>query len=386
LGRVLNATLDRVLATIEMDAGMIHLLDRDGRTLSLAAYGGLSREKVQAAEAMRAGHDLIRPAIQSGQPVVVAQISDSALLGSESAAGETLYAFASIPILSQDTVLGVLCVYSRRPREPASREVQLLSAIGHQIGVAVENARLTAEAAQMEILQEVDRLRSELIANVSHELRTPLGLIKAFCSSLRMEDVELPREAQLDFLQGIDEEADKLESIVSNLLSLSRMESGQLYLNRYPTDLGQLIQEIVAMMDAQAPGHRLICDLPHEPLVATIDARSIEQVVRNLVDNAIKYSPAGGAITVHSHREETQVLVAVSDEGIGIQPKDLERVFERFYRVDNEVGRSAGGVGLGLAVCRSIVEAHAGRIWVESTPGEGSTFYFTLPAAAPDHE
>jgi signal transduction histidine kinase len=199
-----------------------------------------------------------------------------------------------------------------------------------------------------------------------------------------MEDVELPREARLDFLQGIDEEADKLETIVANLLSLSRMESGRLYLNRYPTDLGQLIQEIVARMDAQAPEHRLICDVPREPLVAKMDARSIEQVMRNLVDNAIKYSPAGGAVTVHSHTDETQVWVSVSDEGIGIQPKDLERVFERFYRADTEVGRSAGGVGLGLAVCRSIVEAHGGRIWAESAPGEGSTFRFTMPVAAPD--
>jgi signal transduction histidine kinase len=201
-----------------------------------------------------------------------------------------------------------------------------------------------------------------------------------------MEDVDVPREAQLDFLQGIDEEADKLEAIVANLLSLSRMESGRLYLNRHPADVGQLIRELVATMDVQAPRHRLVCDLPHEPLMATMDARSIEEVMRNLVDNALKYSPEGGTITIHSRRDETQVLVSVSDEGIGIQPEDLERVFERFYRVDNKVGRSAGGVGLGLAVCRSIVEAHGGRIWVESTLGEGSTFLFTLPVAVPDRE
>ena len=110
-----------------------------------------------------------------------------------------------------------------------------------------------------------------------------------------------------------------------------------------------------------------------------MDARSIEQVMRNLVDNAVKYSPAGGTITIQSYREGAQVWVAVSDEGIGIQSKDLDRIFERFYRVDSEVGRRAGGVGLGLAVCQSVVEAHGGRIWAESTLGEGSTFRFTLP-------
>jgi two-component system sensor histidine kinase VicK len=114
-----------------------------------------------------------------------------------------------------------------------------------------------------------------------------------------------------------------------------------------------------------------------------VDARSIEQVMRNLLDNAYKYSPAGGTITIRGHQDETQVRVAVCDEGIGIPPEDLDRVFERFYRVNDEVGQSVGGVGLGLAVCQSIVEAHGGHIWIESTLGQGSTVRFILPAGAP---
>ena len=213
-----------------------------------------------------------------------------------------------------------------------------------------------------------------------------MGLIKAFASSLMMEDVDLPPETRLDFVQGIDEEADKLEKIVANLLSVSRVESGRSQLNRRPTDLGQLIRETVAAMDVQSSRHRLVYDLPPEPLLATMDVRSIEQVMRNLLDNAVKYSPEGGTITVHGHRDQAQVLVAVSDQGMGIQSEDLDRVFERFYRVDNEVAQSVGGVGLGLAVCQSIVEAHGGHIWGESTFGEGSTFRFTLPGGAPGEE
>jgi PAS domain S-box-containing protein len=380
---VLNATLDKVLATTGLDAGWIHLLDKDENLLLLAAHRGLSQETAQAAETVPS-HSLVHQAFRSGQPVVADQVSDAVCLGIASAATETLHAFAGVPIRSQDRVLGVLCVHSRRPRKPTSREIQLLTAVGHQVGVAVENARLVEEAAELEILQEFDRLRSELIANVSHELRTPLGLIKAFCSSLMMEDVTLDQETRADFLDGIDEEADKLETIVTNLLSLSRVESGRLYLDVRPTDVGHLIRRVSAAMamDIHLTEHRFVHDLPSEPLVANVDARSVEQVLRNLLSNALKYAPGGGTITVHGHRDETQVLIAVSDEGIGISSADLKRVFERFYRVDSKVTRNIGGVGLGLAVCKSIVEAHGGRIWVESVLGEGSTFTFTLPAEA----
>jgi len=256
--------------------------------------------------------------------------------------------------------------------------VQLLTAIGHQVGVAVENARLAEEAAGIEILQELNRLRSELIANVSHEVRTPLGLIKISCTSLLAEDVDFDRETQHKFLRSIDEETDRLERIVDNLLDLSRIESGRLRLDMRPTDVGRLAREVMENMEAQATRHRLVHNFPPDPLVAIIDSKRVEQILRNLLSNAIKYSPEGGTIAVRGCEDERHIIVQVSDQGIGVPAEDLERVFERFYRVDNETTQSVGGVGLGLAVCRSIAEAHGGRIWVESALGVGSTFYFTL--------
>jgi two-component system sensor histidine kinase VicK len=122
-----------------------------------------------------------------------------------------------------------------------------------------------------------------------------------------------------------------------------------------------------------------VLDFPPEPLIATVDARAIERVLRNLLGNAVKYSPEGGTITVHGHREETHLLISVRDEGIGIPAEELDKVFERFYRIDRKETAEVGGVGLGLAVCRSVVESHGGHIWAESTPQEGSTFFFTLP-------
>jgi len=218
-----------------------------------------------------------------------------------------------------------------------------------------------------------------LIANFSHELRTPLGLIKLSCTSLLADDVDFDQETRREFLRGMNAETDRLEKIVDNLLDLSRVESGRLRLDKCPTDVGQLVREVMTGCKIQTTQHRFVHDFSPDPLVAIIDPKRVEQIVRNLLGNAIKYSPEGGTITVRGREEQGQLIVEVSDQGIGIPSGDLERVFERFYRVENEATRNVGGVGLGLAVCRSIVEAHGGRIWVESALGVGSTFHFSVP-------
>ncbi len=380
LDHVLNAILYRVLQVINIDVGWIQLLDEETDTLYLSVHHGFSPEMVHETKPAKLGESMVGQVAQSGQPIVVDQVSDDPWLSIEIDKQKTLYAFAGVPIKSRDRVLGVMGVFSRSPRQTSPQEVQLLTAIGHQIGVAIENARLNEEASEIEILQELDRLRSELIANVSHELRTPLGLIKVFCTTLLREDVEFDRETQREFLHDIDAETGKLERIVDNLLDLSRMESGRLRLDKRPTDITQLTQDVVRamQMDIQPIQHVLVHDLPSTPLMAVADSKYIEQVLRNLLSNAIKYSPQGGTITVGGRDDEMQLLIWVSDHGIGIPQQDLARVFERFYRVENEVTRNVRGAGLGLAVCRGIIEAHGGRIWAESTPGAGSTFYFTL--------
>jgi PAS domain S-box-containing protein len=392
LDRILNVTLDEVLEVVEMDAGWIQLLDEDedGGSLSLVVHRGFSQEMAREIRTVRLGEGLTGKVAQLGRPIVVDKVSEDPRLSMETGRREALHAFGAVPIKSRDKVLGVLGVFSRRPRQLSSQEVQLLTAIGHHIGMAIENVRLAEEASEMEILQELNRLRSELIANVSHELRTPLGLIKVFCTTLLSEDVEFGRETQLECLRTIDEEADKLEEIVDNLLDLSRMESDRLRLDKRFTDVGQLVREVIEAVKLEIDVTNLnspfsiVHDFPPDSLMLHVDARRIEQVLRNLLGNAIKYSPEGGAITVRGRRDKWQILIGISDQGIGIPPGDLERIFERFYRAENEITQSVSGVGLGLAVCRGIVEAHDGRIWAESMPGVGSTFYFSLPVGGSD--
>lgn len=284
-----------------------------------------------------------------------------------------------LPLVAEEVVLGLLAVWGKDLRK---EDVPALSVLADQVGNALERARLSHRAAEAEILREVDRLRSELIANVSHEIRTPLGLVEVLSTSLLMEDVEFDRDVQREFLLGIKEATDRLRAIVENLLDLSRLESGRLILHRRPTDLVELVRVVAASMAAEAADHHLVLDLEGDDLVAEADADQVERVLVNLLSNAIKYSPHGSTIRVAGHTEGTQVVLLVSDEGIGISQEEQEQIFERFYRVASETTQRVAGVGLGLAVCRGIVEAHGGRIWVESQPGRGSTFHVSLPVDA----
>ena len=266
-----------------------------------------------------------------------------------------------VPIRAGVEVVGVIDVQSLKPNAFDASDVLVMETLAGQIGVAVENIRLSGDAAEVEILRELDVLRSELIANVSHEVRTLLGLIKIFCTTLLREDMVLDPATWREFLLDIDEETTKLEQIVDNLLDLSRIGVGRLRLDRQPTDLGKLAGRVMDAMRVQLQGHRFIHDFPSEPIIAVVDRERIEQVLRNLLTNAIKYSPDGGEIAIHGRGDAKHMaLIWVSDQGIGIPTEDLQRVFERFYRVENEATERVRGAGLGLAVCKSLVEARRG--------------------------
>lgn len=379
LDQILNATLDRAISVMSIDGGWVQLLDDDGRTLTLAAQRGIPDAAAKQIRRLKLAEGIGERGNEGVTPLQIEDVMASVGRRMQAAQPEMTYVFTGVPIQSKDKVLGVLGSISHSPRAVSPNRVQLLTTIGHQIGIAVENARLAQQAAEVKILREIDRLRSELIANVSHELRTPLGLIKISSSSLLMDDADFDHATQLKFLNSISEEATKLERIVEHLLDLGRIESGRLRLDKQPDDLSRLVTNAINSMEALSPRHRLVTDLPAEPLIAAVDAKRVEQVLRNLLDNAIKYSPDGGTVTVQAYRDNVHILIAVSDEGIGIPADEWERIFERFHRVENEITRRMRGAGLGLAVCQGIVEAHGGRIWVESQPGGGSTFCFTLP-------
>jgi len=228
-------------------------------------------------------------------------------------------------------------------------------------------------------LRQTERLRRELTANVSHELRTPLTSIKGFAETLldgAMRDEATCRR----FLSIIDSEADRLVKLVDDLLDLSLLESKRVTLDLKPVDLSDLVARIVDKLRPLAQTSQLTLVQSAPPgLVVFADADRLEQVLTNLVDNALKYTPAGGRVEVRVAAVNGEVEVAVNDTGQGIRPEDLPHVFERFYRSDRSRTRGSGGTGLGLAIAKHIVEAHGGRISVSSRLNEGTTFTFTIP-------
>jgi two-component system phosphate regulon sensor histidine kinase PhoR len=228
-------------------------------------------------------------------------------------------------------------------------------------------------------LKQLERARQEFVANVSHELRTPLSLIKGYVETL-LDGAKDNPEVAAKFLQTIDRNTERLKLLIEDLLTISELESGRVKLHLQSVVLAGLVQKVVADFKsrAQAKEVKLLSDIPD--LQVHADPDRLDQVLCNLVDNAIKYGRTSGTVTVQARAlDSNRVEVCVQDDGPGIPAESLERVFERFYRVDKARSREQGGTGLGLSIVKHIIQSHGGQVWARSEPGQGAAFYFTLP-------
>lgn len=231
-------------------------------------------------------------------------------------------------------------------------------------------------------LKRLERTREEFVANVSHELRTPLSLIKGYAETL-LDGAKDNPEVAAKFLQTIDRNARRLDLLIQDLLTISALESGRVTLNLQPVALYELVGEALADFKSRAETRHVTLVNASPVLTAGADANRLEQVLDNLLDNAVKYGREGGTVTVGGRATgDGMIEVFVRDDGPGIPAEALERVFERFYRVDKARSREQGGTGLGLAIVKHIVQSHGGQVWATSEPGKGATFYFTLPLVA----
>ena len=272
-----------------------------------------------------------------------------------------------------------------------NREMMLTARDGQRFAVAVTAScvRSTRGEPMNGILnvrditreRQQEEQRSTFISVISHELQTPIAIIKGYASTLARSDAQsqLNPQALHMRLTAIEEEADRLNKLVGNLLYASRIQAGGLHMDIGPLDLGNLIEVVMRRLHAKSSGVAITADIPEQLPTVMADRDRIEEVLQNLLDNAIKYSPRERRITISAQATGEEVIVSIRDVGMGISLREQEQIFDRFQRVGDPMAQATPGAGLGLYICRAIVEAHGGQIWVESTLHAGSTFSFSLP-------
>ncbi|HKT37751.1 MAG TPA: ATP-binding protein, partial [Ktedonobacterales bacterium] len=316
----------------------------------------------------------------------------------EAPPGESLVYY--IPLISGQRIVGLLAITGKLairglvspPSSPVaggSGTSALFAACCDQVALAIDRARLQQQAIHAEALDESNQLKDVFLGSVTHDLRTPLASIKAAVTSLLGADVHWSASERREFLESIDESADRLNRLVGNLLDISRQEAGVATPEKDWYLIGDVIATVLDRLElaGQLQGREVQVDVADDIPLAPMDHTQIEQVLTNLLENALKYSPADRPVRVTAaltDGPERELEVRVSDEGIGVPASELHAIFDKFYRVHDvhlpwASDRPPTGTGLGLAISDNIIRAHDGRIWAESTPGKGSTFIFRLP-------
>ncbi|MFH1312592.1 MAG: ATP-binding protein, partial [Candidatus Eisenbacteria bacterium] len=296
-----------------------------------------------------------------------------------------------VPLWTRDQQLvGYLSVDDPVDRRiPTMETIETIEIFANQAVTAIENARLYGRleehvaqlSAMTKRLKELNEIKSNFVATVSHELRTPLTSIRAYAETLARDLGNSPRETEIEFLKIIEEEAQRLSTIVEEMLDLSRMESGKVEMKKTEADVRKIVRDVFQVLSPAAHKKYIMLSAPTdgEAVKGLLDEGMIKQLLINLVGNAVKFTPEGGKVSIGIEDRDSTIELCVEDTGIGIPSSNVKRIFDEFYQVDSSATRQYGGVGLGLAIVKSIVEWHDGRIWVESDDGKGAKFTVSLP-------
>jgi signal transduction histidine kinase len=285
------------------------------------------------------------------------------------------------PLRVENRSIGVLRVGHRKPRRFTQDHLRLAMLIADRVSVIVQNARLYRQIReQLEKLERQNREKTEFISLVSHELRSPLTAIRGFVNVILGKEIGPLSEKQERFLTLTRQAVDRLTILTNDLLDMSRLEVGRVEVEPVPLAVGELLDEVRREHLAAAEQRKISLTVEAATGLPRVqaDPTRIRQVVDNLVSNAFKFTPEGGHVTLFAHPDDAWVRIGVRDTGVGLPPEETERIFEKFYQVKSDTGVHRHGAGLGLAICKSLIELHGGKIWVESIPGKGSTFQFTL--------
>ena len=388
LQSVLQTTVQILQGLMNARASTITMLTEGGDGVLVKAAVGINPEFMNVR--MQLSGSISGVVVQKGELVYIADTyNDPDFLFFD----EVVRSLMVVPLIIRDEPIGTLTIDSDRPNAFTESDKQLMTIAAAQVSIAITNARLFEEleerAAELAIaydeLKESDRLKDELVQNVSHELRTPLTFVKGYVDLLMDGDKGLLTAEQQEYLQIVSEKTDEITRIIEDIITLQRIDSGNLQLEVLP--MAELLQTAVN-------NHRLVADkkglsitytIPRgQKGIVRIDKGRMNQVLDNLIGNAFKFSPDGGTIYLSLLENENDVLISVVDEGIGMSAEKHQRIFERFYQIDGSSRRRFGGTGIGLAIVKRIIDAHEGKIWVESEINKGSAFFFTLPIVKQD--
>ncbi len=385
----LQRVADAINSALSVDDTELALLDETGQ--EIVCSGQAQRSMAPSPFNPKGGRRLLArkwagEILATGQPLLCVDVAADPVLRREFAQSG-VRSLLAVPIQVGNERRGILRVATSQPAGFGPEDLAFATLIATQVGLSVERTDLARR--QLEVGREHARqqARQEFLGLVSHELKTPVAVLKAFTELLlRRAEIDPQRASDREVLDRMLEQTDRMLSMIEQLLDLQKMESGQFSLEINRFDLVELARRVAENMQLTAKEHQMVL-VAGDRLPVMADRKRIEQVLSNLVGNAVKYSPPGSRITVAVGTEAGEepsgknALVSVEDQGIGIPQQDLGRIFERSYRGRSRFHRGHVGLGLGLYITREIVERHGGRVWVESTEGKGSIFYFTLPLA-----
>jgi len=380
LDELLNAAASSIQKNFNYFDVTVFLLSEDKQELVLEAHAGNFIDFLPHGYRQKIGKGLIGWVIEHGEIVLCNDVSQDPRY--------MIYEYhntkseLAIPITIDDEIAGVLNVEDTKLHAFDDTDIMVLETLSDHLGIAIKNAKLYDEVRKTNMkLTEVDKMKSEFLGIVSHDFRSPLSsIILAGKSLLKNESVQGLQRVK-EYLQIIVDQANRLNQLAEDTLSITKIESGQLSFYFKIVNIERLVQDAISMVRF-SNRHQMTYSV--DPNVAFIkgDQTKLRQVVQNLVSNAVKYSPKGGkvCVTVEDYSPE-KILVSVSDEGIGIPPEQVDKLFKKFSRVNSNEVRDIKGAGLGLWICKEIVEAHGGKIWIESQLGKGSTMKFTINKA-----
>lgn len=365
--------------TLGYDSLALGLVEESSEGPRIRVVAGYRYPPETIGKTLRLDEGVCGPVARTGEPALISDVEDHpGYLDFAPWARSEM----AVPLQIGDRIIGVLNVESPRVGAFADGDLKQLTRLAAGVAVVVENARVLATERQaVERLTELDEMKSDFVALTSHELRTPLTSIRGFIKTLRRPELDSTKEQMDEYLEAIDRQSERLYFAIEDLLTISQLERDAVRVHRSTFDLGGLLEEaIVGQFEEER--HRIAAETPPTPIILTSDRQRLRRVLESLIDNALKFSPPASKVSVRLLQQDRKALIEIADRGIGIPESELERIFDRFHQVGGPMGRSEQGFGLGLYICKRMVESIGGDVSVDSRPGEGATFTVILPDTA----